>query len=126
MRNLFRAAVPEETISKLLLCVGWKTLKDPQRAVLVPGLCAEAFTELWPYYWPVWAKKFLKDTPTLKEVITIIRQVLRQKNIQICAVERSCAPNKRKTFYYLNKPRGYVDYQPTISLAANSFSVSFN
>ena len=125
MRNLFRAEVPEETIRNLMLCVGWKTYNDPQRAVLCSEKVDEAFTEIWPYYWPVWAEQFLKVNPSLKEVMTVIRQVLRQKRIKIVPVERNNC-GVRKTFYYLHRPRGYVDYQPSLVRTTATFSVDFN
>ena len=104
MKNLFRMNPPQDTIMRVLDVVGWKTLRDQHKAHLKSIEDANAaLTELWPYYQPCWARVYLKANPSLKEYMTIVRQILRTINKNITAVERR-VNYKSKTYYYLEKP----------------------
>lgn len=104
MKNLFRQNPPEDLIKRVLEVVGWKTYRDQHKAHLKSVDEANAaLTELWPYYQPCWARVYLKANPTLKEYMTIVRQILRTINKSIVAVERR-VDYKSRTFYYLERP----------------------
>lgn len=120
MRKHFRQEIPDELVYRLLSVCGWRSLNDTREAIYRPSEANSVLTEVYPYYVPVYARRFCKADPDLREYITIVRQVLRVRGLQIYTREKSRG-GRSYTKYYLNLKEPIV-----VPQQSNNFSVSFN
>lgn len=101
MRKLFRTDIPDDLVVKILRCVGFTGLSDGKELrhqYIDTDILAETLTELWPYYIPCHAKRYLKNDLTYYNLITIVRHVLRTRGRTLIAKERKSQGSSFTTY----------------------------
>ena len=101
MKKILRQAIPDDLADKLLRSVGFAGIHDRTELVrmcIKEDLFEEAITELWAYYQPCHAKKFLERDLTEHNIITIIRHVLRSRGQNLIPKERKHDYNSYTTY----------------------------
>ena len=101
MRKLFRTDIPDDLVGKILRCVGFTGLSDGKELrcqYIDTEILADTLTEIWPYYRPCYAKRYLKNELSYRNLITVVKHVLQTKGRTLISKERKSEGNSFTTY----------------------------